>query len=72
MSVPTHDPKSATEHALQFLKFAAEDYTESIDRREYYAVASKRIGISNQQIAEIYGLTEGAVRAMIRRAGERS
>ena len=72
MSVPTHAHKSATDYALQFLQFAARDYSESIDRREYYAVAARRLGISYQKIADIYGLTEGAIRAMVRRAGERS
>ena len=68
VSQPSH---SAQDYALQFLQFAAEDYTESIDRREYYAVAARRLGISHQQIATIYGLTEGAVRAMLKRAGDR-
>ena len=68
MSVPTHAHKSATDYALQFLQFAARDYSESIDRREYYAVAARRLGISYQKIADIYGLTEGAIRAMVKRA----
>ena len=71
MSVSTHAQKSATDYALQFLRYAAEDYTQSIDRREYYAVAARRLGISYQKIADIYGLTEGAIRAMVRRAGDR-
>lgn len=71
MSITTQTSHSAQDYALQFLQFAAEDYTESIDRREYYAVAARRLGISHQQIATIYGLTEGAIRAMLKRAGER-
>ena len=71
MSLPTHPPRSAKDYALQFLQYAADDYAEAIDRREYYAVAAKRLGVSNQQIADIYNLTEGAVRAMLKRAGDR-
>src|SRR5699024_12280390 len=71
MSLPTHTPRSAKDYALQFLQDAADDYTEAIDRREYYAVAAKRLGVSNQQIEDIYNLTDGAVRAMLKRAGDK-
>lgn len=68
MSIVSQPSKTAQDYALQFLRYAAEDYTQSIDRREYYAVAARRLGISYQQIADIYGLTEGAIRAMVKRA----
>jgi hypothetical protein len=68
LSIVSQPSKTAQEYALQFLQYAAEDYTQSIDRREYYAVAARRLGIRYQQIADIYGLTEGAVRAMVKRA----
>lgn len=63
--------------AITFLEFAARDhkYAEHVlanaqKMRVYYATKAKQQGLTNKAIGEIYGITESAVRAMLKNAGE--
>lgn len=54
--------------ARQFLQLANADYRRVCDQRGYYARIARQHGLTNQDIADEYGITEGAVRALIARA----
>ena len=58
------------EFALYFLEVAQKDFEHAKHMRLYYAQNARKHGITNQQIADIYGLTEGAIRKMIKKAGD--
>jgi len=70
MSVPSRAVTDRKEIARTFLKLASEQYQEHRRHRAYYARIAKSHGLTNQDIADEYGITEAAVRAMIRRAGK--
>lgn len=63
---PVDDRKTI---AREFLKLANADYRRVCDQRGYYATIARRHGLTNQDIANEYGITEAAVRAIIKRAG---
>lgn len=54
--------------ARTFLKLANDEYQTRRDHRGYFARVAKGHGLTNQDIANEYGITEAAVRAMIQRA----
>ena len=56
------------ELARTFLKLANDEYQTHRYHRGYYARVAKSHGLTNQDIAYEYGITEAAVRAMIQRA----
>lgn len=56
--------------AREFLKLANADYRRVCDQRGYYATIARQHGLTNQDIADEYGITEAAVRAIIKRAGK--
>lgn len=55
--------------ARTFLRLANADYRRVYDQRGYYARIARQHGLTNQDIADEYGITEGAVRAIIQRSG---
>lgn len=56
--------------ARTFLKLANGQYQEHRLHRAYYARIAREHGLTNQDIADEYGITEAAVRAMIQRAAK--
>ena len=56
------------ELARTFLKLANNEYQQHRIHRGYYARVAKDHGLTNQDIADLYGITESAVRALIKRA----
>lgn len=56
--------------ARTFLKLANDEYQTQRHHRGYYARIAKAHGLTNQDIAYEYGITEAAVRAMIARAAK--
>lgn len=56
------------ELARTFLKLANSEYQNHRQHRGYYATIAKQHGLTNQEIADTYGITEAAVRALIKRA----
>lgn len=56
------------ELAREFLKLANSEYQKHRQHRGYYATIAKRHGLTNQDIADAYGITEAAVRTLIKRA----
>lgn len=56
--------------ARTFLKLANGQYQEHRQHRAYYARIAREHGLTNQDIANEYGVTEAAVRAMVQRAGK--
>ena len=61
---------SCKEIARMFLGLANAEYQSRKERRGYFAQLAKQYGLTNQDIANEYGITEAAVRAMIRRAAK--
>lgn len=61
------DPDFAT----FFLETAQRDYEHAIHMRTYYAKNARKHGITNKRIGQIYSLTEGAIRKMLKRAGDK-
>lgn len=60
-----------SDFAITFLETAQRDYEHAIFMRTYYAKNARKHGITNKRIGQIYGLTEGAIRKMIKRAGDK-
>lgn len=58
------------EIARTFLCLANGEYQARKENRAYFAALAKSHGLTNQDIAYEYGITEAAVRAMIRRAAK--
>lgn len=56
--------------ARTFLKLANDEYQKHRHHRGYYARIAKQHGLTNQEIADAYGITEAAVRTLIKRAGQ--
>jgi len=54
--------------ARTFLGLANAEYQAHRTHRGYYARIAKDHGLTNQEIADVYGITEAAVRALIKRA----
>lgn len=70
MIVPIHQGPSPQDLALTALKTCAEDYSRARQARIQVAQAARRAGLTNQQIADAYGITESAVRGLLKRAGD--
>jgi DNA-binding transcriptional regulator LsrR (DeoR family) len=58
------------EIAGTFLKLANDEYQKHRAHRGYYASIAKQHGLTNQEIADAYGITEAAVRTLIKRAAK--
>lgn len=65
MSVPNEDRAAL---AREFLRMANQNYREHYAQRVYFATIARRHGLTNREIAEAYGITEGAVRHMLKQA----
>ena len=63
-------PTPASDLARQFLHLANEEYQIRKRNRGYFASIAKSHGLTNQDIAEAYGITEAAVRALIKRTAK--
>lgn len=61
------DDQSLKELAFNFLKLGNDSHKRASQVRDYYAAISKQSGLTLKEIAEAYGVTEGAVRKMIKR-----
>ena len=57
--------------AINYLEFADKDYRNAKSMRIFYAKAARSLGVTLQQIADIYGMTTSGVHLMLKRAGER-
>lgn len=66
--LPDAAPTDRKDLARTFLKLASEQYQENRRHRAYYARIAREHGLTHQDIANEYGITEAAVRAMIQRA----
>lgn len=76
MSIPTQTGPGPQDLALTYLRMAAERHRTNTDavkvsdaHRAYFATIARRHGITLQRIADEYGITESAVRAMLKRNG---
>ena len=67
MSVPNEDRAAL---AREFLRMANQNYREHYAQRVYFATIARRHGLTNREIADAYGITEGAVRHMLKQAGD--
>lgn len=68
MSVPARGVLDRKEIARTFLRLANEEYQTRRSNRAYFARLAREHGLTNQDIADEYGITEAAVRHMIQRA----
>ena len=66
-STPT-PASSRPDLARTFLRLANAEYQQHRQHRGYYARIAKEHGLTNQEIANTYGITEAAVRALIKRS----
>ena len=65
MSVPN---ENRAQLAREFLRMAHQNYKTHYAQRVYFARISREHGLTNKEIAEAYGITEGAVRHMLKQA----
>ena len=70
MSLHAHPKSDRKELAKTFLRLASSQYQEHRQHRSYYARIAREHGLTNQEIATEYGISEAAVRQMLQRAGK--
>jgi predicted transcriptional regulator len=70
MSLPSRAVLDRKEIARTFLRMANNEYQTRRSNRAYFARIAREHGLTNQDIANEYGITEAAVRAMIQRASK--
>lgn len=77
MIITPSEDLSPQELARTYLSMAAEHYHHTQEQRRlaqngraHFAELAKQHGITNVEIAHAYGISETAVRAMLKRAGE--
>lgn len=71
MSLHGSTPQEANrlkEQAREFLRLENVSYQKARTHRPYFAKLAKTYGLTNQEIATEYGVTEAAVRGLIKRA----
>jgi DNA-binding transcriptional regulator LsrR (DeoR family) len=68
MSLPSRAEKDPKALDRTFLGLANDAYQESRKNRVKYAQLARELGLTNQAIADAYGVTEAAVRQMLQRA----
>lgn len=61
-------PKSIKDTAIEFLHLQQTRYAANQRTRPYLAKLAHDHGVTHREIGEIYGVTEAAVRAMIKRS----
>ncbi len=69
VSTPTTIGPDRTDLALSFLRLIGEQHESTRRHRIYYARMCRDNGMSYRQIADAYGVTEDAVRKMLKRNG---
>lgn len=70
MSISSRAQKDTNELDRTFLALANDAYQESRQNRVKYAQLAREYGLTNQEIADAYGVTEAAVRHMLKRASK--
>lgn len=70
MSISSRAQKDTKDLDRTFLALANEAYQESRQNRVKYAQLAREYGLTNQEIADCYGITEAAVRQMLKRASK--
>lgn len=70
MSLPPRGTLDRKEIARTFLRLAHSEYKTRRSNRAYFATLAREHGLTNQDIATEYEMTEAAVRAMIKTAGK--
>lgn len=70
MSVPSRAANDPKDLDRTFLGLANDAYRESRQNRVKYARIAREAGLTNQEIADAYGVTEAAVRQMLKRAAK--
>ena len=68
MSLPQRGENDPHTLDRTFLNLANEGYQESRRNRVKYAQIARECGLTNQEIADAYGVTEAAIRQMLKRA----
>lgn len=68
MSLPARGTFDRKELALTFLTLANDQYQQQRLNRAYYARIAREHGLTNQDIADAYGVTETAIRSLLKRA----
>jgi len=68
LSLPSRAEKDPKALDLTFLALANKCYQESRQNRVRYAQLAREAGLTNQEIADEYGVTEAAIRQMLKRA----
>lgn len=61
-------PQSIKDIAFEFLALQQRSHEASRRMRPYYAKLAHKHGLTHREIGEVYGVTEAAVRAMIKRS----
>lgn len=68
MSVPACLEVDQQAIALDFLHRAEEELKQRRQKRDYFLTLARDKGVTHQRIADVLGVTEGAVRAMLKRS----
>jgi predicted transcriptional regulator len=68
MTIPAYAEMDPKELAHVFLKLIAEQYEQSRRDRLAYARWAREVGLTYREIAEDYGVSEDAIRKMLKRA----
>ena len=69
-SLPEIDLASLQNQCVEYLRLCREDSTTLSHTRLYFIQKSREYGLTNQAIGEALGITEGAVRGLLNRAGK--
>lgn len=70
MSVTSRGVSDPKQLDRTFLRLAHESYQESRRNRIQYALLAREMGLTNQEIGSAYGVTEAAIRQMLKRAAD--
>lgn len=60
-------PEGLKSLAKEFLELQQQRHEQNRIHRPYFAALAHEYGLSHQEIGNVYGITEAAVRAMIKR-----
>lgn len=70
MSVRSRAEKDLEAFDRAFLGLANDAFQESRRNRVKYAQLARQLGLTNQEIGDEYGISEAAVRQMLKRAAK--
>lgn len=68
MSLHARTSPDRKQLAREFLELANDQYQQHRLHRVYYARIAREHGLTNQDIADAYGVTETAIRSLLKRA----